>query len=69
MKPKANEIYIVKLDGPEASGDWHDKPLKWKVCGPGSEVQKFSTKKDATEYKSARRDAESQQEAIHNYSL
>lgn len=39
----------------EASGDWHDKPLRWAVTGPGTEVQKFSTRKDARRYRSLRR--------------
>lgn len=46
---------------PEASGDWHDKPLRWLVAGPAAEVQKFSTRKDAEKYKSLRRRAASQQ--------
>jgi len=49
-----NEIYVTLLDKPENQGDWHDKPLKYKVCGPAEEVQKFSTKREALRYKSIR---------------
>lgn len=48
-------VNIEKLSRPEQSGDWHDKPLRWCVRGPGVEVQKFSTKKDALKYRSVRR--------------
>jgi hypothetical protein len=41
---------VEKLPVPERSGDWHDAPLKWKVVGPGAEVQKFSRKADAALY-------------------
>jgi hypothetical protein len=58
------KISIVKLDGPEPCGDWHDKPLRWKVVGPELEIQKFSTKKSAALYVRLRRKAKSQGEAI-----
>lgn len=48
-------ITISKLDCFERSGDWHDKPLRWRVDGPGAEVQKFSTRKDAEQYARLRR--------------
>lgn len=48
-------ITVSRLDCFERSGDWHDKPLRWRVDGPGAEVQKFSTKKDAERYARLRR--------------
>ena len=48
-------IIITKLVQPEHSGDWHDKPLRYAVFGPGAEVQKFCTKKDAESYRRIRR--------------
>jgi hypothetical protein len=47
------KFLITKLDHPEHCGDWHDRPLKWKVSGP--EVQKFSTKKEAQTWVKIRR--------------
>lgn len=44
-KATARPFLIERLQSPEHSGDWHDKPLRWKVNGP--EVQKFATKRDA----------------------
>jgi hypothetical protein len=49
------KITIAKLPSPEHSGDWHDKPLKWQVSGPGSELQKFTTQKEAKRYAKIRR--------------
>lgn len=43
-------ICVSKLPRPEQCGDWHDKPLKWKATGPGEEVQKFVTRKEAERY-------------------
>ncbi len=63
----SNQIFIQKLDAFEFSGDWHDKPLRYKVCGPGKEVQKFSTKRMAASYKSFRAHAKSATEAINNF--
>lgn len=48
-------IIITKLVAPEHHGDWHDKPLRYAVFGPGTEVQKFCTKKDAELYRRIRR--------------
>lgn len=45
---------ITKLPHPEPCGDWHDKPMRWAVR-TGTELQKFSTKKDAMLYKRLRR--------------
>lgn len=50
----ASAITVLPISA-EASGDWHDRPLRWAVYGPAIEVQKFSTKKDALLYKSLRR--------------
>ena len=60
------KITVVAIS-PEACGDWHDKPLKWAVNGPGNEVQKFSTKADALKYKSVRFRSYDQNAAFHNY--
>lgn len=49
------KIEVIKLDPPERSGDWHDKPPKWKAVGPGKEVQKFTIRKDAERYARLRR--------------
>lgn len=62
-------IRIEKLERPEHQGDWHDKPLKWQAVGPGSEVQKFATKADATLYARIRRKFATQQEAISLFAL
>jgi len=62
-----NTITITKLDRPEHSGDWHDKPLKWIVSGPSAETQKFSTKSDASNYASRRRRSGTQLEAINAF--
>lgn len=62
-------ISIEKLPSPEYYGDWHDKPLKWKVVGPGPEVQKFSTKRDSMTYKRLRTKVKTQPEAINAYIL
>lgn len=51
------EVTIAPLDRPEYSGDWHDKPSRYAVNGPGTECQKFSTKRDAQKYASIRRRA------------
>lgn len=50
-----NKVCVTKLDHPERSGDWHDKPLKWKATGPNNEIQKFSTRQDAETYAKFRR--------------
>jgi hypothetical protein len=60
-------IIIEKLPHPERHGDWHDPLIKWAVRGPGAEVQKFSTLKEANSYSVCRRHAASQSEAIHCY--
>lgn len=56
-------MITIEAIKPEAWGDWHDKPLRYAVKGPGAEVQKFSTKKDALKYASIRRKAATQAEA------
>lgn len=59
-------ITISRLDRPERYGDWHDKPLKWQVLGPATEVQKFSTRKEAELYARLRRKTD-QPNAIRLY--
>ena len=48
-------------------GDWHDKPLRWSAVGPGTEIQKFRTRRDAEKYASRRRRSATQMEAISAY--
>lgn len=60
-------ITISQMPKPEASGDWHDKPLKWLVEGPGEERQKFSTKAWATLYKRCRKASSDANEATRNF--
>ena len=50
-----SKVTVERLQQVEHQGDWHDKPLKWKAVGPGNEVQKFSTQKEATSYAKIRR--------------
>ena len=66
---KAGElaISVSRLDRPEPSGDWHDKPLRWRVSGPGNEVQKFVTKQNATDYSRIRKSSASFNEAVRRY--
>ena len=45
------KITVERMEAEVYSGDWHDKPLRWKVVGPNYEIQQFSTKADATRYK------------------
>jgi len=61
-------IVISKLPYPEASGDWHDKPLRWIVSGPDAEVQKFSTRADARLYARIRAGV-ARNEAVHQFVL
>jgi len=49
------QITVSKLERAEYSGDWHDKPLKWAAVGPGAELQKFSTRREAESYARLRR--------------
>lgn len=51
----------------ELSGDWHDKPLRYRVTGPNAEIQKFSTKKDAERYSRIRRNSIDQMDAIRKF--
>lgn len=60
-------IKITQLFRIEASGDWHDAPLKWQVAGPNQEVQKFGRKADAKLYAKIRRKASTQAEAINAF--
>jgi len=63
----AAAITISPLAKPIYSGDWHDKPLRWSVDGPNTEVQQFSTKKDATLYRRIRRQSASLLEASNRF--
>lgn len=58
---------ITKLDTPLYVGDWHDPPLKWRVQGPGDEVQHFSTKRNAQAYKRIRSECSDIQEAFDRF--
>jgi len=61
------KIQISKMERSEHQGDWHDKPLRWQAVGPDSELQKFSTKKEASLWAKIRRRATSQFEAFRTY--
>jgi hypothetical protein len=50
-----------------SAGDWHDRPLRYEVLGPGSECQVFSTMREAKQYRAIRRRSLSEKEAIHAY--
>jgi len=65
----STNITITKLSGPIRSGDWHDAPLRWAVCGPLTERQLFATKRDATVYKRLRRSAQNEQQAQRAFIL
>ena len=61
------QITIEQMPSLEYAGDWHDKPLKWIVKGPNAEVQKFSTKRDATLYRRCRKASKDMHEAGRNF--
>lgn len=61
------KIAVSKLPTREFSGDWHDAPLKWQVAGPDTELQKFSTKREAQHYASIRRKSASFNEACATF--
>lgn len=63
----SRKITVSRLPHPEASGDWHDKPLRWVVTGPASELQKFSTQKEARRYKSLRFQSYDQKIAMNKF--
>lgn len=67
LKMSSRRITISRLTHPEASGDWHDKPLRWAVTGPGDELQKFPTRKEAQKYKSIRFQSYDQKIAADRY--
>lgn len=62
-----NKVTVTRMETPEHHGDWHDAPVKWQVKGPGKELQKFSTKKDATLYARIRRKCLTMNEACLAY--
>ena len=61
------KITITKLPTPEHHGDWHDKPVKWAVDGPGTERQKFTRQADARQYMGIRRRCKTDGEAMRIY--
>jgi hypothetical protein len=61
------KITVTKLDVPVFAGDWHDKPLRYEVLGPGDERQRFSTVKDAKRYRLIRSRAASFSEACQSF--
>ena len=63
----AYRVSVAKLERPEHAGDWHDPLIRWGVYGPGSELQKFSTKKSATLYAKLRRSSASFDEASRKF--
>jgi len=60
---------IERLPEPIPSGDWHDKPLRWTVSGPGDEVQHFRTKKDARTYLRIRKNVATFREAARLFTF
>lgn len=54
--PKVIRPRVEKLEHAVRCGDWHDKPLRWRVV-TGTEIQKFATKEDALLYARAYRKA------------
>jgi hypothetical protein len=58
---------LEKLNPIEKAGDWHDKPLRYRVVGPDTEVQKFSTLREARYYMLLRRTAVTQSDAINAF--
>lgn len=61
------QIVVERMETEVYSGDWHDKPLRWKVVGPAHEIQMFSTKADATRYKRIRAKSKDFKEASNRY--
>ena len=57
------DIVIERLETPVVSDDWHDPDLKWRVKGPGEEVQLFATRAWARDYRRARMTSVDQQSA------
>ncbi len=68
-------VLVSKLDHPIHDGDWHDKPMHYRVDGPAREstipgfigpvweTQNFCTKREAKHYAAIRRRTATQQEA------
>ena len=61
------KIVVEALPEPIYAGDWHDKPLRWTVKGPGNEVQNFSTKTWANKYKCIRRKSVTKHVAMNEF--
>lgn len=64
MDSTKSPVTITKIASPIASGDWHDKPMRYEVTGL-PEVQRFSTKKAALEWASLRPKFATFNEAFH----
>ncbi len=61
---ECNEPTVALLASPVQCGDWHDRPLRYAVQGPGSDLQLQGNKRDAIRYASIRRRSANQGEAI-----
>lgn len=57
-------ITVEEMERPVHCGDWHDKPHRYKVNGPGGH-QTFPTKGDANRFASIYRKSDSLLQAIH----
>lgn len=66
MSDTKKVITVEKMERSVHSGDWHDKPLRWIVRGPGGH-QMFATKKDAMKFRSVYRMSDSLVQAIFSY--
>lgn len=60
-------VKVTRMERERHAGDWHDKPLRWQVTGPDSELQQFSTKRDATLYARIRRRSRDFNSASNEY--
>ncbi len=68
-REKKMKFTLTKLAHPIHSGDWHDRPGKWQVNGPESEMQTgFPTRKEAEMYAKCRRHSTSANEAGSKFS-
>ena len=59
---------IEQFERPKQCGDWHDKPLRWRVFGVGFREQWFATKRESTIYARCLRLASTQKEADRMWS-
>jgi hypothetical protein len=63
-----DSITVERLPHAEVAGSWPDKLSKWRVVGPGAEVKKFATARDARKYKTCRQLAGSEEGAHRIFS-